>query len=444
MRQIALPKLGFNLPFPVLWRRAGANTLWFLLARVGSQLLMILFTGLVARQLGEAGLGQYAFITSLVFLGNTLATFGADTILIRELAAGRDWRLVLAGIALKLSISLIIIALVWWLAPQIPNQDPLALRALSIYVLALIPLSFYGVFSAVLRAYERMAAFMWLTLSVAVMHALGAFIALGPESDVLTLAFLLLIIQTIGTLLAAYLARSLVPGFRIDLTGFRPVVWNLLRLSWSLAVLSLATILYQRLSVIMLSLMGGEAATGWYAAAWRVSDAARILHYSLSGALLPILAFEKTGKSLSTQGSPAAAVLAASWKLLAGISIIAALALTMLAGPLISLLFGPGFEPSQAGLRIMTWSLVPFTLNASLSLAWIAAGEERPVLASLLVSLAALGLLNAILIPRWGFLGACWATLLAEFLQAGILLFLWRSSLFRWKNGSMEGNPTQQ
>jgi O-antigen/teichoic acid export membrane protein len=51
---------------------------------------MALATILIARRFGSAGFGNYAFIASLVLIGNMLTTFGSDMLLISDIAARKD------------------------------------------------------------------------------------------------------------------------------------------------------------------------------------------------------------------------------------------------------------------------------------------------------------------------------------------------------------------
>ncbi|MCA9926088.1 MAG: oligosaccharide flippase family protein, partial [Anaerolineales bacterium] len=91
---------GKSPPFP----RITQNAFWLLLARLGGQALMLLFTVLVARRLGEVGLGQYAFIAAMLFVGNVFTTFGMDTYLIREIARAEREPFAPIGRALQLQL----------------------------------------------------------------------------------------------------------------------------------------------------------------------------------------------------------------------------------------------------------------------------------------------------------------------------------------------------
>ncbi len=92
------------------------------------------------------------------------------------------------------------------------------------------------------------------------------------------------------------------------------------------------------------------------------------------------------------------------------------------AGPLIGVLYGREFLGSEPILRILAWTLIPFTLNSYLTLSFVASRRELLVGRALLVSLLGALFLNLWLIPAWGALGSAWAALGGEWLQAVVLL----------------------
>ena len=84
---------------------------------------MLIFTILVARYLGDAGLGQYAFIAAVMFVGNVISTFGMDTLLIREIAARRsaDTPTLTAALLIQLALSLLFISIIFLTAADYPT-----------------------------------------------------------------------------------------------------------------------------------------------------------------------------------------------------------------------------------------------------------------------------------------------------------------------------------
>jgi O-antigen/teichoic acid export membrane protein len=383
------------------------DSLWVLAARLGAQGALALFTILIARRLGSAGFGEYAFIASAVFIGNILTTFGTDMRLIREIAARRDFSQLIPSLFLQLSLSAALIILAWVL-PVLPGQSAAGWMALKIYSLALIPFAFFTVFSSVLRGLQHMEHYVGLNLSVSLIQLAATFVFIQTGSSVLTLAWLLLAVQTTAAVLAGWLCRDQFPNFRyplqFSLHQFRPVL--------PLAALGILGIFYQRLGVLLVTFWLGAAATGWFSAAQRVVEFAKTAHLAVFTVLYPEMA--NSGGGLKD--------FRVVWLFLLTGALAIAVSIFLLASPLTLVLFRTEYAASIPLLRLLAWMLVPFTINTYLTLAFVAANREKPVLIALTTSLLALILFNILWTPSFGILGAGWAMLLAECIQAGMLL----------------------
>lgn len=109
------------------------NSFWLLLARLTAQVLAILFIVITARKLGLDDFGHFAFIASILLIGNTFTNFGTDTFLVRDIArAGHVTQLASQSLSLQLFLSAVFcIAIVFY------RDAPLFL-----YTLALFPSRF--------------------------------------------------------------------------------------------------------------------------------------------------------------------------------------------------------------------------------------------------------------------------------------------------------------
>jgi PST family polysaccharide transporter len=394
--------------------RLGKNSLWLLSARVGAQALMVLFTILLARKLGSVGFGEYAFFAAAIFIGNGLTTFGTDMLLIREIAAGGDFSRLPPALWIQLLLSGLLIAGIVLGAPALPKQSSASVFALQIYSLALIPFAFYTVFTTALRGKQHMDSYALLNLIVALLQVMSLWL-LRENDGVVKLAILLLIVQGLAALLAGFLCTRQIPGF-----------WRGWRFSWKdiqavatasapLGLLGLLGMFYQKLSLVLLSPLGGAALTGWYSAALRAVEASKTVHLSVFTALYPAMA----------QADPSgqvAGTIRLSWRLLLAGAFALALGLSLLSTTLVDLLYGVGFAAATPILRILAWMLVPYTVNSFLTLAFVASHRVRAVGWALTASLLGLGLLSLWWIPAYGLEGAAWAALSAECLQAVLLL----------------------
>ena len=408
--------------------RIKLNSIWLLLTRLITQAQLVVFTVLVARSLGVAGFGQYAFVAALIFLGNVATTFGTDTLLIREVARTRQVNdgLIPAALWLQLALSVAWLIVIVGAADSFSGQSAEVVLALKVYSLSLIPLAFFTVFTAVLRAHERMDLYLLLNGLVAFIQLGGTWLVLQYGGNLLSLVIALNVVQLIAAVFAGLLCRIGLTTFRFHWQVARDRLMQVARLAWPFALLSVLAVIYQRLGVLMLSTLGTDAQVGVFAAAARVIEPLKMLHFAVLGALLPALARLATQPDDLRQTQAATRLFQRSLLLLLAFSVLAALALSVLAQPIVPLLFGAGYAESVPALQILALSLIPYTVSACLSVQLVTQGKERRLLWATVIGLCAAGLLNRGLIPSYGSIGAALTVVSSEVILAGTLLVLRR------------------
>ncbi|MCL4531256.1 MAG: oligosaccharide flippase family protein [Chloroflexi bacterium] len=393
----------------------GKNALWMILSRFGAQGLTIVFTIALARRLGSAGFGEYAFIAAILFVANTLTTFGTDMLLIREIAAQDNLSRLSAALVVQLMLSSIFIIAIWLTGSSIPNQNPETVMALKIYSLALIPLAFFTVFTTALRGKQNMDMYALLSLVVSGLQVAAAFLS---KISLIELTIVLVVIQTIAAAVAGFICLTTIPNFAGAWREPFSNVFLLVREAAPIAWIALLGMLYQRLSITMLSTMRGPTDTGIFSAAARMVEASKGIHIAVFAALYPAMAFAQTDLANQNRWIQAFKL---SWKMLIAAAIASALILSIFSAPLTALFYGSQFNVSAGILGILAWILIPFTINTYLTLSFFAANKERLVVRALTASLLGLLILNLWLIPLKGPEGAAWSALLAECIQSAIL-----------------------
>jgi O-antigen/teichoic acid export membrane protein len=380
------------------------NSFWLMFARLTAQGLAILFTALIARKLTLNDFGHFAFIASVLLVGNTFTNFGTDTLLVREIArAGKVTPLASQALALQLILSALFCTAI------IFSRD----KPLLLYSLALFPLAFFSVNNALFRALDRMDLFWLLSLANGVIQILAAYISL----DVITLCIFLLIGQFILSIVSCIICFAFLPDFSLlPLIDIRPIV----KLTLPFAALTILLVLIQRLGVLSVSSLLGDSDTGLFSSASRVVDGLKFGHYAILGALLPAL----------SRGSPE------SWQnfrkafyLLMFVSAIFAISLFIFSSPIITVLYGSEFLPAVDLLSLLGWSLLPYTISSFISYHLIARGLEVELVKATIISLAAYALLYIYFINSRGLLGSIIAALIGECLQAMIFgVFIYRAT----------------
>ncbi len=407
-----------------LLTRFARNSLWLLIARVGAQASMVIVTYLLARRLGTAGFGEYAFIATAIVIGNTLTTFGSDMHLIREIAAKSELSELSPVLFLQLLLSFLFIGFVYLLAPYLPNQTPETVLALKVYSFALIPLAFFTVFTSALRGAQKMTAYAWLNLLIPVIQVLAIFIFIQHGTNIVTLAYLLLLIQIAGAILGGVFCSANFPRFWIGIQFSLDKLMSLFVACLPIALIAILGIVYQKMSIALLSFLGAASTVGLFSAAARVVEAARMGHFAVFTALYPVMA------NTSLDQDPLK-VFKFSWFLLLGIACAGAVLIFLLAKPIVDIFFGAEYQSSISVLKILAFTLVPYTVNSFLSLVFLARKKEMVVLRVFIVSMLMLMILDLWFIPRSGQVGASWAILIAEIAQAILFLLAWLNSPFR-------------
>jgi O-antigen/teichoic acid export membrane protein len=158
-----------------------------------------------------------------------------------------------------------------------------------------------------------------------------------------------------------------------------------------------------------------EEATGLFSSAVRPVEALKFGHYAVLGALLPILSRGAMDSRRNLQFG---------FRTVLALSLLLAFGVTFLAHPLVLLLYGTEFEPAATLLSLLGWTLLPYTVSAFISVDMVSRGMENTLVKTMLVTLAIFTVLYFWLIRSYGILGAPWAALVGEVLQAFILLIV--------------------
>ena len=411
----------FNSASPSVAQRLGQvgwNAGWLFGARVGQQAILLLFTALVARQLGEVGLGQLAWISAVLYIGNVFSTFGLDTVLLRQIAVLR--RTDRVPLASALGLELILAALFiagLWLAP-FSSQTADTLAGLRLYGWVLLPLALQTITNAALRGYEEMGWLSGLTLGTAVLQVGGTAILFALGGTLYALMGWLLLVQVISAGVTLWLCRRILPDFGFNWRRFGGgQMRQLAGIGVWLTLLMVTAVLLQRLGILLLGWLGTTAQMGQLAAALRLAETARLLPAAVMGALFPVLA--KQGKALGkwrlgAKDSPSLASHYQLWLLAYGFA--AAAALLVLSRPLVQLLFGAGYETAVALLRLLAWGIIPFTLSLPLSLEMVVCGLEKRVLLATFGALLGTAVLTTATFLWHGLAGLAFGLVVGEWL----------------------------
>lgn len=410
-------------------RRVGKNAAARLAAQLGSRLLSLVLVALVARYEGATGLGRYALIVTTLGIVGAAADLGLNMYLTRAVARLDDRqreRDALSGVLpIKLALSLAATLLVWGAALAGPWPEPTR-QALWMGSLLLLPDQIQGGLRAFVNGRQRMKISALVDVCVRALGLAGSLAALAGGWGVSGVLGVAAGASAIGVLMygGALWRWGDLAALRLATADWRAI----LGASYPFALTGIIAVAYSRVGLLLLGAWQGEAAAGWYSAAYKLWEAVGLLPGNLLEALFPELA--RLGASEGGAHRLRRLFRTGAWAMLAA-GLALALGGIALAGLLVRLVYGAG--PDDAPTVLLFRVLI---CAAPALFVYLLAGhtlyalerQRRVTMAMLAVGLLSLGV-NALAIPRWGQVGAAGAAALSEWALAGLLVAQARRAL---------------
>lgn len=198
------------------------------------------------------------------------------------------------------------------------------------------------------------------------------------------------------------------------------MAWSLFRESLPLGFGGIAVTAYYRLGGIILFAFSGALATASFGAAFRLVDSLQAIPNVMLFAFLPLIS-----RGLHTENNQFAKRLwDISSRMIVAVSVIAAVTISVLSGPVIRFLYGDQYGDAASLLQIVSLAFIPICLGWLLSGVVIAVNAIRQYAA--IVWIAAIFSIGAafLFVPQYGATATVWITLGTELFVASSLAVL--------------------
>lgn len=386
-------------------------------------LLRLALTGVVgivvARHLGPADLGLLVFVGSMFTLLAPLTRLGFPQLLLREFATNDRWRPPLSSAVLvQLPVAAItsMIALGVVASSRPGEREALLIGALLLPVpLAGVGESFRSLHQA--RGRVRQVVLTGIVAAVVVSATRLALVVVSAPLWMFAVAGTL----EVAVVLVGYTCR-LPDGVHLrELTRYfdSDSARRLTKEGWPLLLAGVAVTIYMKSDLVMLGLLSGDEQTGIYSAAARLSEMWYFVPVAVATAAAPRMS-RMYGREEYARYSVATQRLMTT--LVAG-SLLVVVATSVLAGPVVNLLYGDAYSATIPVLRVHALA-GPFVF-AGVAASHVLVDRQLTRITfwrSVVGALVNVGL-NLVLIPSMGALGASIATLVSYALS-GVLLNL--------------------
>ncbi len=430
-------------------RRVAKNSLAPMILLLFNKAVDMVFAAFMARFLGPAALGQYAFAIAFVWYFIIFSNFGLGTLLTRDAARDRDAAARLLNSTLLLRAGLYAIALpallllLWAWSRWIGELEPEKSWTIILLAIGLIPSNASDALTAVFRAYEKFEVpALVSTIATFVKVSVGAGALLAGFGIVgLAVTSILTNVVTLA-ILAIVLARTLFrPTVRRERLAWRPMLGDALPLMIN-EFLATAFFRIDQLLIDPLRGARGDVETGYYNVAYKFIDGLLILPSTFTLAVFPIMSRYAQGSGEAGRDAlRRATVLSLRWLLILALPI--ALLTTRFAVPIVRLFGGSEFLPDSAvALQILIWFL-PFSfVNSLLQYVLIAAGRQHGLTRAFLIALGFNIVANIAAIRAFGINGAAAVTIFSEVALLFPFYRLMRASVGTLPWAALFGKPT--
>jgi len=317
---------------------------------LGTQVLMWLLTMaltiVLPRYLGAAGVGKLHFASSLWMMIGVITAFGTDLLLTKEIARQPERTSTLFGSAIVLRLGFFVVGYSITIgALHFFGYPADTIKIVCLVGIATLIRQFVAVAQAILQGLERMELFsLGEILSNALYTVLGITFLLNGWS---IYAITGLMIVTAGVNLAIHLffLNRLYP---LRLTVHQQRVSHLVQAGWPYLLSSFFLVAYMQVDVIIISALVNERSIGWYSAASRLFGSFLFIPAVYITAAFPVF----SRMFVDDQGG-LQRLISKSFDTLFLLSVPIGLGITMIANPLVVLIFGEEFANSGPILAVL-------------------------------------------------------------------------------------------
>jgi O-antigen/teichoic acid export membrane protein len=404
-------------------------------AQLFSGLLYLATVALIARHLGTNGFGGFSYVIAYVNIFQFVADLGIVSIFIREVSRDKTRIGHFLGVLKSLywifsffSMLIIIFGI------RLTTTDP-ELR-IAAYPAAVATIALFHVFgyAAVFRAFEHMeinsaglvfSRFLFLVFVITVikleMGVVGILAALALSSLTLWWVYYMIV------------ARK----YTRPRLSFEVSAWSFMiseGLSTGGTIILRKTLWY--MDIFLLKAFATSEAVGLFNSVYQIVQMLYLIPWTLMLPFLPVFSRlsltdpQKLHKMLHV-------LLKVTWA-----ATLPLLVWTIFAAPaVIEAIYGTKFSVAADGLKIIIWT-IPFLFPTSIFFFFFTAiDRQKAYLICVTVALVIKLAVNALLIPKMGFLGSCWATLVSDFCHYWICIILLKRAGFYFSTLSLIAIP---
>ena len=343
-------------------RRLFKNFFSLTLADIISKVFELLYVVVVGRYLGVDGFGIITFWLSFTVIIQLITNLGFGQLMVREVA--RDNQLAKKYLGNNFSIKIILIVVFSLIAILILNLIPMdqTLRIsghiilFSLVLKTLISESFYTLF----RSFEKMAFQGYGQIINSSMKFVLVIIAVQGSFNIAQLSLMHLAshIITLVYCIIISIVFFIKPTIDFDLKFIK----KSLKMSIPFGLTGAFFQIYDWIEVFLILMFFSKTIVGYYNGALKLTQPLVVFSTVISLAIFPLLA-----RSYKNSKENHSNLFSKFLKYLTVVAVPISVLVFSFSEPIISLVYGSGFEGSVISLQILSWTIIPIYIRIAFS-----------------------------------------------------------------------------
>ncbi len=393
------------------------NLLFLSSGEIISKILQFVLMVYAARILDQASFGKFSFALSLSFIAIITADLGINQLLIREIAREK-------GDANKYFINAFIVKLIFALITWVfiiillnTLNYPKDTRYVVYLILAFTIIStFTDLFYSVFRAFEKMFYDSLIKiLRMIILASLGLYVLFNGYG-VMIFSAVFIAVEALMVCIACIIAQKKFIKIKLDI-NFK-FMKDIVKTAFPLGMAFFFSSIYFYIDSVMLSKMRGDVEVAIYSVAYNLALAILFIPAVYTNAIYPVMSrYYKTSKENLIY------LYKKSFKYLYIIGLPISAGLYILASRIIVFFYGTPYKGSVIALQIISWFLFIKFLNFLMAYTLSSVDQQNSRMVGQGLTAVFNVVLNLILIPKIGYIGAAVSTFFTEIFL--FILYYW-------------------
>ena len=383
------------------------NASWIIGCKIVQSVLNIVISMIVARTLGPSNFGLLNYATSVVAFFIPLMNLGINNILVNEFVNSPENEHTIMGSALTLTSLSAILCMggVGLFVGFVNAGERDTLIVALLYSLVLLAQAF--------ELTQYWFQYKYLSKFTAIVMLAAYVVVTGYKIVILILKTNVYWFSVVNAIDYFLIAIALFFLFRKHSGGWpkfsKSVALRLLKNGRPYIISTMMITVYAQTGSVLLKLLIDETAVGFYTTATTITGMTGFVFTAIIDSMRPAI-FEAKKESREKYETYVKKL----YCIITYMSLAQSIAFTLLAKPIVSILYGSAYQPAVPILQVVVWYLA-FSYMGGVRNIWILAEQKTKYLWIINLSGALLNVtLNLVLIPYMGIMGAAVATVITQ------------------------------